>query len=542
LGFDNNFGVHFFIETSRKASEMKLQVAKTMHLELQPGASRFFWKTKAVILIRALALLGAGAAWLPAIGSAQETPVVKPIDVVYISDGGVVPNATNGEQWASEADVMRYLGAVGAWWSTQTGRPIDLTSRVTFHRATIETCQMAQIFSGGDLSAALWALTGTPVTLDAWYAAHPGHILLTLFKQSTTCKSTGQVVPWLPDSAGSARGTASPSLDWGGYMRSTNPPANTDGYQTFTTESTLAHELGHVFGLGHDSGVTPSGYHQSCLDMRDCPGGLVVNEYAWNPSIMGSNTTSVDNTKPLLPDGDILLTAGQKYLLGLLNVAAGGVKIAPADAVSTQNVALNTGGVSGTLPRLVLVPTADPVNGVSHTYTYGASSPYKVTYYGVEYWPAWDNHPATIRPVALTSGYAGPHNTLLYKYSSDRWAPIGQGETFVFPSGGISLTVLNQNAQFATVRITPAAVGPSSGYTVTVSAGAGGTVSPPGPLMLAPGAFQTFRVMPHSGHYISSINGCGLPYSGDGSYTGYIDASIYVTNSCTVTATFARHP
>jgi len=69
-------------------------------------------------------------------------------------------------------------------------------------------------------------------------------------------------------------------------------------------------------------------------------------------------------------------------------------------------------------------------------------------------------------------------------------------------------------------------------YTVTATAGAGGTISPSGEQVFPHGTNTFFTVTPDSGYVIDSVTGCG----------GNLAGSIYlvsVTSNCAVTATFA---
>jgi hypothetical protein len=76
-------------------------------------------------------------------------------------------------------------------------------------------------------------------------------------------------------------------------------------------------------------------------------------------------------------------------------------------------------------------------------------------------------------------------------------------------------------------------------YTVTVSAGTGGTISPSGAVSVPAGATTVFTVTPNTGYSVSSLGGtCGSnTLSGGGPFGGtYITK--FVTENCTITATF----
>lgn len=73
-----------------------------------------------------------------------------------------------------------------------------------------------------------------------------------------------------------------------------------------------------------------------------------------------------------------------------------------------------------------------------------------------------------------------------------------------------------------------------SSYTVSTSAGAGGSISPSSRVVTA-GSSTSFTVSPNSGYYTSSASGCGGYLSGNTYYTGAI------TGNCTVSASFALY-
>ena len=70
-------------------------------------------------------------------------------------------------------------------------------------------------------------------------------------------------------------------------------------------------------------------------------------------------------------------------------------------------------------------------------------------------------------------------------------------------------------------------------YTVTPSAGAGGSISPSTPQTVNHGSTVTFTVTPDTGYHIDTVTGCGGALTGNTYTTGAITAD------CEVTATFA---
>ncbi len=70
-------------------------------------------------------------------------------------------------------------------------------------------------------------------------------------------------------------------------------------------------------------------------------------------------------------------------------------------------------------------------------------------------------------------------------------------------------------------------------YTVTPSAGTGGSISPSSPQTVISGQTTSFNVTPNVGYNVSSVNGCGGAWTGSNPYvTGTI------TSNCNVSATF----
>jgi len=83
-----------------------------------------------------------------------------------------------------------------------------------------------------------------------------------------------------------------------------------------------------------------------------------------------------------------------------------------------------------------------------------------------------------------------------------------------------------------TATFSPATALPPSSYTVTPSAGTGGSISPSTAQTVNNGGTTSFTIIPNSGYHISSITGCGGTLSGSVYTTGAISAN------CTVTAIF----
>ena len=74
-------------------------------------------------------------------------------------------------------------------------------------------------------------------------------------------------------------------------------------------------------------------------------------------------------------------------------------------------------------------------------------------------------------------------------------------------------------------------------YTITASAGTGGTITPSGAVQVAPGANQTFTITPNSGYYISSVVVDSVNQGSLASYTfTNVQANHTITASFTATS------
>ncbi len=74
-------------------------------------------------------------------------------------------------------------------------------------------------------------------------------------------------------------------------------------------------------------------------------------------------------------------------------------------------------------------------------------------------------------------------------------------------------------------------------YTITVTAGANGTISPPGPVTISPGGSQTFTITPNSGYQIADVK---VDNVSQGAVSSYPFTN--VTSNRTISATFSAIP
>jgi hypothetical protein len=104
------------------------------------------------------------------------------------------------------------------------------------------------------------------------------------------------------------------------------------------------------------------------------------------------------------------------------------------------------------------------------------------------------------------------------------------------PTRNYTTGIINSSC---TVNVTFGSV--SATYTITATAGTGGTISPSGTIMgVTAGQPRVFTVTPNPGYYIASMSGCGgTAVTGDRTYTTARSYTTGAINSnCTVSATF----
>ena len=142
------------------------------------------------------------------------------------------------------------------------------------------------------------------------------------------------------------------------------------------------------------------------------------------------------------------------------------------------------------------------------------------------------------------TAYIVDANGIKRSTTSTKSIQAGQTATFVATaplssvSGTCGATLSNNNTTITTKPITAnctviGVAGPLS-YTVTASAGTGGTISPSGNVAVASGTTRTFTLTPSANYQVSSVGGtCGGTLSGN-TYT-----TKAITAACTVTAVFA---
>ncbi|MGX9725830.1 MAG: M12 family metallo-peptidase [Candidatus Electronema sp. VV] len=137
---------------------------------------------------------------------------------------------------------------------------------------------------------------------------------------------------------------------------------------------------------------------------------------------------------------------------------------------------------------------------------------------------------ATFRTVMAYDCPGGCPRVLYFSNPDLQYSGEALGVSYTASNSADNARTINQTrvemANYRTAAVTT--------WTVTPSAGAGGSISPDTPQTVAHGATASFTVTPFSGWRISSVSGCGGTRSG-GSYT-----TGPVTADCAVTASFAE--
>jgi hypothetical protein len=146
----------------------------------------------------------------------------------------------------------------------------------------------------------------------------------------------------------------------------------------------------------------------------------------------------------------------------------------------------------------------------------------------------------TITATAGANGSISPSGAVIVNHGDDKTFTItpdtGYHVADVLVDGGSAGAVTTYTFNNVTADHTISASFAIDTYTVTPSAGTGGSLTPDTPQTVNHGDTTAFTVTPDTGYSIDSVTGCG----------GALDGSTYTTGAitadCTVTATFALIP
>ena len=137
---------------------------------------------------------------------------------------------------------------------------------------------------------------------------------------------------------------------------------------------------------------------------------------------------------------------------------------------------------------------------------------------------------ATVQPTSATN------KTVTWSSNNNAIATVNGGVVTGIAEGTATITVTTVDGSFSdtcTVTVTAAAVQPTV-HTITASAGAGGTITPSGPISVANGGSQAFAISAHNHYAIADVVVDGMSRGAIRSYTFE-----NVTGDHTITASFA---
>ncbi|HLF14665.1 MAG TPA: hypothetical protein VI932_07235, partial [Bacteroidota bacterium] len=158
--------------------------------------------------------------------------------------------------------------------------------------------------------------------------------------------------------------------------------------------------------------------------------------------------------------------------------------------------------------------------------------------------------PTTIYTITATSSAGGsitPGGAVSVSYGSNQSFTIAANATYHIDS--VKVDGVNQGAitaytfTYVTANHTIAAYFSINTYTITASAGSGGTISPSGAVSVNHGSNQSFTISPNTGYHIDSVKVDGVNQGAIAAYTftnvtaGHTIAAYFSINTYTITAT-----
>ena len=236
-------------------------------------------------------------------------------------------------------------------------------------------------------------------------------------------------------------------------------------------------------------------------------------------------TASAGTGGTISPSGSVLVTSGKTQAFTL-----------------TPNANYKVSSVGGTCGGTLsgnTYTTRAITGSCTVTAVFAQASAYNITLTKIT--PSGSSSPAVGAPVSVSASNGSatfnitpPAGATYVSWLGDiGCSAIGPASTWYLGSNlALKVGPVTGNCTFSVVFTVPTAT-----YTVTASAGAGGTISPAGATTASSGAVKTYTVTPNAGYGIASVGGtCG----------GTLRGNTYTTNaiidSCTVMAAFAQTP
>ena len=455
---------------------------------------------------------------------AAAASAAQKLDVVVATPKG--RSVASVKSWITQADVQSLVADVSTYWSAQSG------GKVTFTLAALAYLPSATASCATDSGVtSLWSAASKQLFHQDWWKGPGGPTsrqhLVVLYPYapgdltgSSTCAGT-LGVGTVPDSGASiADGGLTFALFGGqeGAAAGSAAKARAGQRQYYAARQTLAHELGHNFGLEHsgtawcDPAPVDGSYGSSaCVDLTYVD--------VFDP--MGGGTGS-KGVAPLSTPDKLRLgllpanrrrtetaAATTRFTLGAVENGGAGngslQSIAAVDPKTHERYYIEyrrpSAGLPGTLPKLKV----RDARGMLDTYTFG---------YGVRILRIAPTNADSISP------WAGSSEQLIVPIGSatSRTSYLPAGKTFITRSGTLKITAGQSGATSAPVTITIVGARPTMTLTRShATQTAGGTpVTVTATLPATYGSAPTGTVMFHQG---SKVLATVQVRSGKASYT-----------------------
>jgi PKD repeat protein len=319
---------------------------------------------------------------------------------------------------------------------------------------------------------------------------------------------------------------------------------STDGGATWTE---MTNSAGWAARAHHAAVALPDGSILLMGGYNDADYGTTLGD-VWHSTDRGATWTELTGaaewparnsaTSVALPDGSILLLGGSNASHQELNdvwrSTDQGETWAQVTPGAEWSVRYGTTGVALPDGSIVLVGGGN----------YGTNDVWRSTDLGESWaeltdsapWPPRGRHTSIALPdgsIVLMGGYAGPKFNDVWRLETAGSSEQSPSHTYTEPGVySVALQSYNTNGTSSIARQDYLTVAGVSQFTVTPSAGAGGSISPSTPQLVNLGATASFTVTPEAG-YTAQVGGtCG------GSLTGATFTTDVISADCTVEANF----
>jgi hypothetical protein len=361
--------------------------------------------------------------------------------------------------------------------------------------------------------------------------------------------------------------TVTPSAGTGGSISPSTPQAvNYDGTTSFTVTPNTGYSIGSVTGCG---GSLSGNTYTTGQITGNCTvsAAFAINSYTVTPSAGTGGSISPSTPQAVNYDGTTSFTvtpntgysigsvtgcggslSGSTYTTGLIT---GNCSVSAVFAINTYTVTPSAGTGGSISPSTAQTVNYDGTTSFTVTpntgYSIGSVAGCGGTLSGNTYTTgqvtgncsvsaAFAINSYTVTPSAGTGGSISPSTPQAVNYDGTTSFTVTPNTGYSIGSvtgcGG-SLSGSTYTTGLITGNCTVSAAFAINSYTVTPSAGTGGSISPSTPQAVNYDGTTSFTVTPNTGYSISSVTGCGGTLSGSTYTTGLI------TGNCTVSAAFS---